>query len=122
VPPLVLTCAQTVTDIRRRLGSLAEVIDASASDPELVDGTTMLKILAERGLFRVLTEGGPQLLSELIEADLLDELCLTVAPVLVGGVARRIATGPGEVHTTMRRTHLLSDDEGYLYTRYVRGD
>jgi riboflavin biosynthesis pyrimidine reductase len=121
VPPLVLTCALTVTDIRRRLGSLAEVIDASASDPELVDCTTMLKILAERGLFRVLTEGGPQLLSELIEADLLDELCLTVAPILVGGVARRIATGPGEVHTTMRRTHIVTDDEGYLYTRYARG-
>jgi riboflavin biosynthesis pyrimidine reductase len=69
----------------------------------------------------VLTEGGPQLLSELIEADLLDELCLTVAPILVGGVARRIATGPGEVHTTLRRTHILTDDEGYLYTRYARG-
>jgi riboflavin biosynthesis pyrimidine reductase len=122
VPPLVLTCTQTITEIRRRLGSLAEVIDASASDPELVDGATMLKILAERGLFRVLTEGGPQLLSELIEADLLDELCLTVAPILVGGVARRIATGPGEVHTMMRRTHIITDDDGYLYTRYVRGD
>ena len=82
----------------------------------------MLKILADRKLFRVLTEGGPQFLSLLIENDLLDELCLTVAPILVGGVARRIATGPGKVHTRMRRTHLLTDDEGYLYTRYVRGD
>ena len=82
----------------------------------------MLKILAERRLFRVLTEGGPLFLSLLIENGLLDELCLTVAPILVGGVARRIATGPGQVHTQMRRTHLLTDDEGYLYTRYVRGD
>jgi riboflavin biosynthesis pyrimidine reductase len=55
-----------------------------------------------------------------IENDLLDELCLTVSPLLVGGVARRIATGPGEVHIRMRRSHLLTDDEGYLYTRYVR--
>jgi riboflavin biosynthesis pyrimidine reductase len=121
VPPLILTCAQTVTDIRRRLGSLAEVIDASGRESDMVDSATVLKILAERQLYRVLTEGGPQLLSELIEDDLLDELCLTVAPVLVGGVARRIATGPGEVHTTMRRTHVLTDDEGYLYTRYARG-
>lgn len=39
-------------------------------------------------------EGGPQLLSTLIEDNLLDELCLTVAPMLIGGVARRIATDP----------------------------
>ena len=70
----------------------------------------------------MLTEGGPHSSSLLIENNLLDELCLTVAPILVGGVARRIATGPVEVHTRMRRTHLLTDDEGYLYTRYVRGD
>ena len=44
---------------------------------------------------------------------MLDELCLTVAPILVGGVARRI---PAQVHTKMRRTHLLTDGEGYLYT------
>ena len=68
----------------------------------------------------MLTEGGPLILSLLIEAGLLDELCLTVAPILVGGMARRIVTGPGQVHTTMRRTHLLTDDEGYLYTRYVK--
>ena len=122
VPPLILTCTQTLADARRRLGSVAEVIDASGPHSDTVDGATVLKILAERKLFRVLTEGGPQFLSLLIENDLLDELCLTVAPLLVGGVARRIATGPGQVHTRMRRTHLLTDGEGYLYSRYVRGD
>jgi riboflavin biosynthesis pyrimidine reductase len=120
VPPLILTCTQAFADTRRRLGALAEVIDASGTEPDVVNPATMLKILAERRLFRVLTEGGPQLLSLFIENDLLDELCLTVSPLLVGGVARRIATGPGEVHIRMRRTHLLTDDEGYLYTRYVR--
>ncbi len=122
VPPLILTCTQTIDDTRRRLDTVAEVIDASGPQPDTVDGATVLKILAERKLFRVLTEGGPQFLSLLIENNLLDELCLTVAPVLVGGVARRIATGPGQVHTRMRRTHLLTDDDGYLYSRYVRGD
>ena len=122
VPPLILTCAQTVDEARRRLGAVSEVIDASGPRPDSVDAATVLKILAERQLFRVLTEGGPRFLSLLIETNLLDELCLTVAPILVGGVARRIATGPGQVHTKMRRTHLLTDDEGYLYTRYVRGD
>jgi riboflavin biosynthesis pyrimidine reductase len=77
-------------------------------------------LLAERKMFRVLTEGGPLLLSQLIADDLLDELCLTVAPIFVGGSGRRIAAGAGEVHTKLRPAHLLSDDEGYLYTRYVR--
>ncbi|MFV8052544.1 pyrimidine reductase family protein [Mycobacterium sp. 48b] len=121
VRPLILTTTKTVADARHRLGAVAEVLDASGADPARVDPAVALRILAERKLFRVLTEGGPALLSMLIENDLLDELCLTVAPVLVGGVARRIATGPGQTHTRMQPAHLLTDDEGYLYTRYVRG-
>ena len=52
----------------------------------------------------------------------MNELCLTVAPILVGGASKRIVTGLGHVHTKMRRAHLLADDDGYLYTRYVRAD
>src|ERR1700682_60892 len=117
-PPLILTCTHSVEDTRRRLRSVAEVVDASGSDLAKVDIKMALSILAERRQFQVLTEGGPTLLGTLIENSLLDELCLTVAPILVGGLARRIATGSGEVHTRMRRAHLLSDEDGYLYTRY----
>jgi len=101
---------------------VADVIDASSSEPDSVDPATVLKILADRGLYRVLTEGGPLFLGTLIENALLDELCLTVAPILVGGGSKRIVTGLGDVHTKMRRTHLLTDDDGYLYSRYVRAD
>lgn len=118
--PMILTTSRTVGDAGRRLGAVAEVIDASGADPDRVDLAVALRILAERKLFRVLTEGGPALLSTLIEGDLLDELCLTVAPLLVGGVARRIATGPGQTRVRLRPSHLLTDAEGYLYTRYVR--
>jgi riboflavin biosynthesis pyrimidine reductase len=122
VPPLILTTSRFHDDTRRRLGSVAEVIDASGSQPDSVDCATALKILADRGLYRVLTEGGPLLLGTLIEDGLLDELCLTVAPILVGGGSKRIVTGLGNVHTKMRRTHLLTDDEGYLYSRYVKAE
>ena len=121
VRPLILTTAHTVSDARRRLGGVAEVLDASRADRTRVDPARALQILAERKLFRVLTEGGPSLLGLLIEHDLLDELCLTIAPVLVGGGAPRIAAGIGQARTRMRVSHLLTDDEGYLYTRYVRG-
>ena len=121
VPPLILTCTRSAADVTGRLGAVAEVIDASGPDPGSVHPATVLKILGERGLYRVLTEGGPRFLGQLITDGLLDELCLTVAPILVGGEAPRIVTGPGQVHIPMRRSHLLTDDDGYLYTRYVRG-
>jgi riboflavin biosynthesis pyrimidine reductase len=122
VPPLILTSARTVVDTRRRLGAVAEVVNASGTDPNSADPAVVLKLLAERGLFRVLTEGGPLFLGSLIENRLMNELCLTVAPILVGGASKRIVTGLGHVHTKMRRAHLLADDDGYLYARYVRAD
>jgi riboflavin biosynthesis pyrimidine reductase len=120
VPPLILTTSRFHDDTHRRLGSVAEVIDASGQVPDSVDAATVLKLLADRGLYRVLTEGGPLFLGTLIEDGLLDELCLTIAPIMVGGGAKRIVSGLGNVHAKMRRAHLLTDDDGYLYSRYVR--
>jgi 5-amino-6-(5-phosphoribosylamino)uracil reductase len=120
VPPLVLTCTAAADETRRRLGDLCEVVDCSSDDPGKVDEATTLQALAARGMRRVLTEGGPTLLGTFVQRGMLDELCLTIAPYLVGGMARRIATGPGQQLTHLRCAHILSDDAGYLYARYVR--
>jgi riboflavin biosynthesis pyrimidine reductase len=120
VPPLVLTCAAATEQAGRRLADLADVVDCSGDDPTRVDEAAVLATLADRGLHRVLTEGGPMLLGSFVERNLLDELCLTIAPSLVGGQARRIATGQGQVLTGMRCLHILTDEAGYLYTRYVK--
>jgi riboflavin biosynthesis pyrimidine reductase len=120
VPPLVLTCAAAAGPARRELADLAEVVDCSFDDATRVDEKVLLAVLVERGLPRVLTEGGPMLFGSFVERGLLDELCLTVAPTLVGGGAERISAGREQVLTRMRRAHILADDDGYLYTRYVR--
>ncbi len=120
VPPLVCTCTAACDETRQMLAGLADVVDCSGGDPGSVDETALLSALAARGLRRVLTEGGPTLLGSFIERGLLDELCLTIAPYLVGGLSRRIATGPGQVQTAMRCAQVLTDDAGYLYTRYVK--
>ena len=120
VPPLVLTCTDAAAGARSRLGPAAEVLDCSGADPAEVDPAAVLRVLAGRGLPRVLCEGGPTLLGTFVEHDLLDELCLTSAPMLVGGAAPRIAAGPGHVLTRMHRAHLITDTEGYLYGRYTR--
>ncbi len=121
VPPLILTSTASAADTRDRLHGIAEVIDCSGADPSGVDAATMLAALAARGLTRVLTEGGPSLLGTFIGDNLLDELCLTLAPTVVGGDGSRIAKAAGAIDTRLRRAHLLADDLGYLYCRYVRG-
>jgi riboflavin biosynthesis pyrimidine reductase len=120
VPPLVLTCTAAADQAGRLLAGLCEVVDCSGSDPGQVDEATLLATLSARGMHRILTEGGPTLLDSLVQRGLLDELCLTIAPYLVGGLARRIVTGPGQLLTRMRCAHVLTDDAGYLYTRYVK--
>ncbi len=62
-------------------GLPAEVVVAGK---ESVDLTAGLAALATSGLRRLQTEGGPELLGGLLAAGLLDELCLTIAPYLVG--------------------------------------
>jgi riboflavin biosynthesis pyrimidine reductase len=120
VPPLVLTCTAAADEARNLLAGLCEVLDCSGDDPGAVDEATLLAVLGDRGMHRILTEGGPTLLDSLMDRDMLDELCLTIAPYLVGGQARRIATGPGRLLTRMRCAHVLTDEAGYLYTRYVK--
>jgi riboflavin biosynthesis pyrimidine reductase len=120
VAPLVCTCTAAADQTRRTLAELADVVDCSIGDPDSVDAAAVLAALADRGLPRVLTEGGPMLFSTFVEDGLLDELCLTIAPTLVGGHSGRIATGSEQVLTAMRSAHILTDDDGYLYTRYVR--
>ena len=120
VTPLVLTTTAAADGVAARLGAAAEVIDCSGADPDEVDLGVLVDRLAQRGLPRVLTEGGPSLLGAFLGAGLIDEFCLTTAPLLVGGTAVRITTGSSEVLSAMRCAHVLTDSGGYLYTRYVR--
>lgn len=90
VPPVVLTLASAPRQRRERLAAAGgDVVALERLTPDAV-----LAELARRGLHRVLCEGGPSLLGELVAADAVDELCLTVAPLLAGGAAGRIAHGP----------------------------
>jgi riboflavin biosynthesis pyrimidine reductase len=120
VPPLIFTTTASFAATSDRLNGIAEVIDASRADPIAVDPTAVLAELGRRGLHRVLCEGGPRLLGDVVAAGLLDELALTIAPMLVAGGAPRVVAGPPSPTAGMRTEHILTDEDGYLYTRYVR--
>ena len=91
VRPIVLTHEASPADKREALAKVADVLVCGDID---VDLHAAMPALAERGLVAVLSEGGPHLLGALTAADLVDELCLTVAPLLAGPGAGRITAGP----------------------------
>ncbi|MFC7527259.1 pyrimidine reductase family protein [Actinoplanes sp. GCM10030250] len=99
-----------------RLGDLAEVV---AFGDERVDLAAAIRFLHSRGATQLLCEGGPTLLGSLITDDLVDELCLTVAPLLVGGQAGRIAQGPPAPPRRMSLRHAITHDD-MLFLRYTR--
>ncbi|MDQ0810546.1 5-amino-6-(5-phosphoribosylamino)uracil reductase [Streptomyces sp. B3I7] len=120
VPTLLLTGAAADP------GRVAEAERAGvrvlvAGDGAGVDPGRAVRVLGEAGLTRLLTEGGPRLLGQFMAAGVLDELCLTVAPVAVAGGAQRIAGGPGVVVPVRYRLASVLEEEGFLFTRYRRG-
>jgi riboflavin biosynthesis pyrimidine reductase len=70
---------------------------------------------------RILCEGGPTLFGSLLADGLVDELCLTIAPVLAGAGPARIIGGPEQSPTRLRTEHVLAED-GFLFLRYAVGD
>jgi hypothetical protein len=79
-------------------GAFSRVADALVCGEETLDVNVMLDAFAKRGLRRVLREGGSTLFGTLLDAARVDELCLTVSPLLEAGDARRILAGAQSRH------------------------
>jgi riboflavin biosynthesis pyrimidine reductase len=75
--------------------------------------------LAQLDADYVQAEGGSILNAALAEADLLDEIDLTISPQVAGGDGARVTAGAPPIGRRMELAHLLEDD-GFLFTRYVR--
>jgi 5-amino-6-(5-phosphoribosylamino)uracil reductase len=67
----------------------------------------------------VQAEGGASLNGLLAAGDLIDEINLSVAPLIVGGDGSRVSAGAPELVRRMRLAHVLEHDD-FLFTRYVR--
>jgi riboflavin biosynthesis pyrimidine reductase len=68
----------------------------------------------------VLAEGGPGLNGSLLDAGCVDEVNLSLAPYLEGGDGARLVAGASEDLRGYQLAHVLTDSDGYLFTRWVR--
>lgn len=123
VQPLVLTSATAPEDARRRLADAGAEVVVVAEAATIAPGAVLAE-LARRGLCRVLCEGGPALAGSLAADDLLDELCLSLAPQLAGSGAGRIVAGPELGGSQpLRLASVIGHDDGLMLRyRTARGD
>lgn len=116
-PPILLTTAAAPAGRLRHAESRTTVLSFPGSRVEVREALVALGTLGARV---VLSEGGPTLIGQLAMADVLDELCLTMSPMVVGGDASRVTdatTAPIDRRYGLDR---VLEDDGMLLLRYVR--
>jgi riboflavin biosynthesis pyrimidine reductase len=127
IPVLIVTTAKG----RERLirdGGLAPHVEVVALGGDSVDSRELVELLAQRGARLILAEGGPHLIAEFVDAHLLDELFLTVAPQLAG-------RAPDDRHVALIEGRSFSANDApwselvdlrvsgsHLFSRYRFGD
>ncbi len=118
IRPLFVTRAAAV-----KPGFPAEV-EAWPGDGDVPVGW-ILERLAARGIEYLLVEAGGDLLFQFLAADALDEMHVTLCPIVVGGDAPSLADGAGFDREAVRRLRLVASevegDEVFLHYRNLRG-
>lgn len=113
--PMIITEVHADPDGLRRLGDVADVVQI-----ERLDGLGIVQSLGEASV--VLCEGGPTINSQLIRDDVVDEINLTISPLLALGESKRLASGPPlESPTSMRVDRILRGNQS-VFLRFVRAN
>lgn len=116
--PIVYTTSDVDPDRRAAAEGVADVRVAGTGR---VDVRRALADLRADGADVVVCEGGPSLNGALVDADVVDEWCVTLAPAVAGGDSSRLVVGaaPLETPRPLALAQLLSAD-GVLFGRWVR--
>lgn len=115
---IIVVCPRSAEDaVRASLGERPVTI-VHLPGPRL-DASAIVEALRELGHERIVCEGGPSLAAQLIDADLVDELCLSTSPTVN---SLNLPVLPG-LHDSrpLRLSQLLVDSEGVLYARWALG-
>lgn len=116
-PPLVYTVADAPGHRRAALDGVAELVAAGTGD---VDLSRVMADLDSRGVDIVLAEGGPVLNGQLVAAELVDEVNVSIAPALAAGDSARLAHGARPSEPQALDVAHLWESDGLLFARYVR--
>jgi riboflavin biosynthesis pyrimidine reductase len=120
VPPLIVATA----DCQQLPGHVEQI---RSPGPE-VDLCALVSQLWDLRLERITCEGGPSLLADMIGAGTIDEMDVTIAPLLVGSTGRRtanpMAATPAPLPPAVPLTGLtiagLACKDDYIFARYLR--
>jgi riboflavin-specific deaminase-like protein len=116
--PLVITSEALPAGRRAAAGNRARILTCGEDE---VDLAVALGELHGLGARFVLCEGGPTLNGTLLAAGLVDEVCSTVAPMLVGGDSHRFSVGGGPIEPPQPMLlDCLLEDDGLLFFRWLR--
>lgn len=115
--PLIFTTEHADAGRRLRLEAVADVVPAGSVH---VEPDQALDHLAHGSTGVVICEGGPTLNGALFSADVVDEVCFSLAPLLTSGDAARMAHGlPIDPPRQLQLARVIADD-GFLFLRYLR--
>ncbi len=114
--PVILTGRDAPAGAVESLAPVAEVVRLGSARPQPAE---ILAELDRRGAGVVLSEGGPSFNGQLADAGMIDELCLSVAPLVAGGASPRIVHGSlRTVPLDLAIDHLLEASDT-LFVRYL---
>ena len=119
VRPILITTAAAE---KERVRSLSEVADVVSAGAESVSARTCVSLLNDRGLGRILCEGGPSIFGGFLAEDAVDELCLSLSPLLAGGQGTHIAASVGSPELRQLALASLLESDSALYGRWMRAD
>ncbi|MDO8731278.1 MAG: dihydrofolate reductase family protein [Actinomycetota bacterium] len=110
---ILLTTAKAIASAPEWLNSSSELV---ACGEEQVDLALALQALQLRGLTRVHSEGGPSLLTSLVQAQLLDELLLTITPMIQGATKSLIGNLDAPVYGSISQVLI---EDGTILLRFL---
>jgi riboflavin biosynthesis pyrimidine reductase len=114
--PILITSAAAAAGLRFQADPCPDVLIAGENS---VDMATAITALHSRGMGRVLCEGGPTLLDELVLRGLVDEMCVTIAPKLAGTGQSATSAGLPQLSAPQQLSlHHALAHQGYLFLKY----
>ena len=121
-PPIILI-PHSSRDNQELIKRIATIESTGAEVCDAGEGTVQdyISVLKDRGFKRVLCEGGPGMIGQLVDIDAIDQMYLTLDPHLSTGVETPMATFKGEhSHRRMQLENVADDKDGTVFLRYSR--